>query len=422
MCCGGVSGSDIRMKMGWKIMTKTEKSGAGSMWERWVLPLLTGAVDWVWKGSYRTALVPRVPARMRSCGAKLSGRILHSGVGHCLPVCGGAKAHLMKPWCAEGEVPTGGDSCVRWHCEDGLLFGWVGTSKLIVSVSFGSHASFKWKGKSCSDGEVSSCCIGHGDILVMDGQCQDEFLHCTDSGREQERINVTFRWIKQHSFSCPLRTGIVCCLPTCAQGSSAAVTGEVRGWRILGILGAPWRPVFTSCLQDSGYGGVPVAGHALWAEVGGGILCVTLGEFIGLHNNVHLMIMEVCASLCETAQSPWLLCMKVSWVKGAFWRNCRQILCKTSLSRFRVFLCSQNFSFWRSGVPIWHLWIGRARHPGPDAASFAVEVFYVGGWFTHGDLVLDTKFDFPSAVEHRLIPARVRSEWARLRRKGLATV
>ena len=27
-------------------------------------------------------------------------------------------------------------------------FGWVGTSKLIVSVSFGSQAFFKWKGKS----------------------------------------------------------------------------------------------------------------------------------------------------------------------------------------------------------------------------------------------------------------------------------
>ena len=54
-------GSDIRMKMGWKILTKKEKSGvwffqnAGSLWGRRVLPLLTGAVDWVWKGSYRTA-------------------------------------------------------------------------------------------------------------------------------------------------------------------------------------------------------------------------------------------------------------------------------------------------------------------------------------------------------------------------------
>ena len=106
MCCGGFPprtpfvtlvlpgpGSDIRMKMGWKIMPKTEKSGvwsfqnAGSMWEEWVLPLLAGAVDWVWKGSSRTAWA--VP-----CGSwcsclyaygrgQLSGRILESGVGQC---------------------------------------------------------------------------------------------------------------------------------------------------------------------------------------------------------------------------------------------------------------------------------------------------------------------------------------------------
>ena len=45
-----------------------------------------------------------------------------------------------------------------------------------------------------SDGGVSpvrmmkaTCCLGHGDILVMGGQCQDEFLHRTDPGGEQER-------------------------------------------------------------------------------------------------------------------------------------------------------------------------------------------------------------------------------------------
>ena len=48
------------------------------------------------------------------------------------------------------------DSCVRWHCDDEPLFGRVGSSKLIVSVSFGSLVSFKWKAKSCLDGEISS--------------------------------------------------------------------------------------------------------------------------------------------------------------------------------------------------------------------------------------------------------------------------
>ena len=46
-------------------------------------------------GRDRTALrgrflvVPRVPVHIRMGGAQLSGRILESGVGHRLPVCGG---------------------------------------------------------------------------------------------------------------------------------------------------------------------------------------------------------------------------------------------------------------------------------------------------------------------------------------------
>ena len=32
--------------------------------------------------------------------------------------------------------------------------------------------------------------------------------------------------------------------------------------------------------------------------------------------------------------------------------------------------------------------VGRARHPGPGAVGFAVEVFDVGGWLTHGDFGL----------------------------------
>ena len=61
----------------------------------------------------------------------------------------------MKPWCAEGDVPTaaslnlyrGRSSYVGWHSDDEPLFGKRG--KAYVSVSFGNQALFKWKGKSC---------------------------------------------------------------------------------------------------------------------------------------------------------------------------------------------------------------------------------------------------------------------------------
>ena len=77
--------------------------------------------------------------------------------------------------------------------------------------------------------------------------------------------------------------------------------------------------------------------------------------------------------------------------------------------------------FW--GLVLWISWIVRAKNPGPGPpCHLAVEVFNVGGWLTHGDLALDASLDFLAITEHRLIPARVRSEWARLKSKGVASI
>ena len=108
------------------------------------------------------------------------------------------------PTAANLNLYRGWKSCVGWHNDDEPLFGKCGDDKLIVSVSLGSSAVFRWRRQSCPDDEGHFILLGHGDILVMGGLCQDEFLHRTDSGREQERRNVTFRWIEQHVSSCPL--------------------------------------------------------------------------------------------------------------------------------------------------------------------------------------------------------------------------
>ena len=166
----------------------------------------------------------------------------------------------MKPWCGEGGLPTAANlnlyrgrfPHVVWHSDNEPLFGERREAKLIVSVSFGTQALFKWKGKSCPGNEGNSCWLGHGDILVMDGQCQDEFRHCTDPGSDQEWINITFRWVKQHVAFCSfLRTGVACCLPTCAQGSFSSCYGTELGGerRFLGFLASPW------CLVHMGSSG-----------------------------------------------------------------------------------------------------------------------------------------------------------------------
>ena len=149
------------------------------------------------------------------------------------------------PNAANLNLYRGWKSCVGWHRDDEPLFGECGDAKLIVSVSLGSSAVFRWRRQSCPDDDGHLCWLGHGDILVMDGQCQDEFLHRTDPGREQERINLTFRWVKQHVSSCPLfKARVACCLPTCAQGCSFPVMGDscfgigvfLAVWCLLGVL------------------------------------------------------------------------------------------------------------------------------------------------------------------------------------------
>ena len=60
------------------------------------------------------------------------------------------------------------------------LFGKQVESKLIVSMSFGVSALFKWKPGPSPDSDASSSWLHHGDLLVTDGRCQDEYLHCTE--------------------------------------------------------------------------------------------------------------------------------------------------------------------------------------------------------------------------------------------------
>ena len=252
-------GRVIRNMLGWSRLEKTERSVVwvfrGALQGENLFSLLDAAGDWERKGSYHTAWA--VPCNS-SCSCSYAyghGPAIGPHTGErCWPLLAGvwrAIAPLMQPWCAEGEVSTaanlnlyrGWKSCVGWHCDDEPLFGKCGDAKHIVSVSLGTFALFRWRRQSCLSDEGRSCRLDHGDILVVDGQCQDEILHRTNPGREQDRINKTFRWVKQHVSSCPLfKAGVACCLPTCALGSSVPVMGNalhgvfVFFWFLLGVL------------------------------------------------------------------------------------------------------------------------------------------------------------------------------------------
>ena len=93
---------------------------------------------------------------------------------------------------------------------------------------------------------------------------------------------------------------------------------------------------------------------------------------------------------------------------------------KTSLSPSSFFLVNSHSLKFFWGCLLWHLWLGRARHPGPG--SVGIEVFNVGGWLTNGDFAAETDADFLCVTEHRLVSARARSEWRRLRDRSVPSI
>ena len=95
------------------------------------------------------------------------------------------------------------------------MFGGFGESKLIVSVSFGADATFRWARNSDRDGSSGwSQRLSHGDVLFMDGKAQDQFEHWTEAGAQGERVNLTYRWIGRHNPGCVSTAGVLCCLPS----------------------------------------------------------------------------------------------------------------------------------------------------------------------------------------------------------------
>ena len=195
------------------------------------------------------------------------------------------------------------------------------------------------------------CWLGHGDILVMDGRCQDEFLHRMDPGWEQERINVTFRWVKQHVSSCSfLRTGVACCLPTCAQGSSVPNTGNLGfglfwGFWILLCVLCIWGVLVLLVSLFRTRLGLHWCASCWTRPLGGGrwehYLCNLWEEHLKVHKTpykycgrflgYYVWKLYMLALVGRPSLHGYDACM-VCWTNGALRRNCRLKYGKTSFS------------------------------------------------------------------------------------------
>ena len=87
----------------------------------------------------------------------------------------------------------------------------------------------------------SSIRLDHGDILVMDGLAPLGVFTLYDaSGLQDPRVNLTYRWVAQHTASCPLAGVVGCVLPTCAQGLVEPSSRWLGEGKINGPLLGDW--------------------------------------------------------------------------------------------------------------------------------------------------------------------------------------
>ena len=84
-----------------------------------------------------------------------------------------------------------GDDGVGWHADDEPE---LGSSAIIVSISFGEERNFQLKHKRDKTLK-KNLLLTHGSLLIMQGKTQENWLHqVPKSSRTMgERINLTFR-------------------------------------------------------------------------------------------------------------------------------------------------------------------------------------------------------------------------------------
>ena len=465
--------------MGWTKMCGIARSGI------WVLKVNARArmlpenldhlrVRWISRGSYETAWV--TPGHDCLCsyqyghGAAVRQRT-NNAIWDGVVGLWGSVAPFLSPWCGKKDVPTwlnlnqyaGSGSLIRWHSDNEPLFGPQNAPKLIVSMSLGNSVEFKVRR---GRGSVPSLItLDHGDLLIMDGLTQLEYVHCTASGLQGPRVNLTFRWIAQHIASCPLSGVMGCVLPSCVQG--LAELGPRREWGWGNKWSSFWGLVLLLLIlvsvlligtliiirrghRNSGQRPscpvvhFPSRGRARW--VGGRrwplsrrrqtsksvsfyFPCVSflgdkfysffksmvMGFSIPLGMLVAKWVPTPCYNDAYSVGTPkWAL-----WGKG--WLKHYETTFSPYLGRF--FLVSKRTFYFSGGVIRWMLSIGRARHPGPGPRVFmpgqlSIEFVNVGGWLTSGDMALDSCAQFLAVAEHRLIPSRARAVCHQLRKAG----
>ena len=102
---------------------------------------------------------------------------------------------------------------VDWHSDDESLFHSKYEDCLVISLSLGESRKFEMKlldddftvdnnTNNVPETKTTQIILRHGDLMTMEGLFQKYYIHRVPKSilAEKPRINLTWRWIKEHYF------------------------------------------------------------------------------------------------------------------------------------------------------------------------------------------------------------------------------
>ena len=97
---------------------------------------------------------------------------------------------------------------ITYHADDEKLFGSASGDALIVSLSIGATMDFRVRLADNGSAAPKPLSLMHGDLVTMEGRMQSHYVHAVGPGFRKckdgdDRLNLTWRWIKFHSSLCP---------------------------------------------------------------------------------------------------------------------------------------------------------------------------------------------------------------------------
>jgi alkylated DNA repair dioxygenase AlkB len=111
----------------------------------------------------------------------------------------------LPGWGPTGLIGNGyrtGDDSISWHGDDEPA---LGTDPVVVSVSLGAPRAFRLRPRGGGPSTVVE--LGHGDLLVMGGRTQTEFVHAITKTERVvgPRVSLTFRRYRAQLVPLPSR-------------------------------------------------------------------------------------------------------------------------------------------------------------------------------------------------------------------------